>query len=146
MVGRHLSSACKQVNMHHCQPSNVGPAVFQMTMQANPHLFFFAQHIKVEHQHQQWYNSSLTSQAALYCPSATSSHGIFGQIPLSLDYCCEVRAHRHNCPNLHMHHLACFIHAFRNHSLIISSDHLPGRHASGFSHYPWLPWPTYVCV
>lgn len=68
---------------------NVGPAVFQIAMQANPYLFFFAQHIKVEQQHQQGYNSSLTSQAALYCPSATSSHGIFGQIPLSLDYCCS---------------------------------------------------------
>lgn len=54
--------------------------------------------------------------------------------------------HTHKYPNLRLHHLSCFIHAFRNHSLIISSDHLPGRYASGFSHYPWLPWPTYMSL
>ena len=136
-------------------PGSVGLSVFETNTQIYPDLFFsfFARRSKAERQRQWWKNVSLTSQAGLCCPSAASSHGIFRQIQLSLDYhCSHTHTHKpHKYPNLHMHHLSCFIHAFRKHSLIISSDHLPGRYASGFSHYPWLPWPTYsiwmwVCV
>ena len=77
-------------------PGSVGLSVFETNTQIYPDLFFsfFARRSKAERQRQWWKNVSLTSQAGLCCPSAASSHGIFRQIQLSLDYHCS-HTHTH---------------------------------------------------
>lgn len=151
MPSWRLSSACTKVNMHQCKPSNGSRSHWPLCVSKDRANISISVLLLLCLIYQSWMPAPAVKECLFNQPGSPV-------LPLRCIFPWNLRAdtiepglpllthHTHKYPNLHMYHLSCFIHGFKNHSLIISSDHLPGRYASGFSHYPWLPWPTYVWV